>query len=237
MKFVKSLILIASLIAFSSAHAMLGRGPYVGLGGDQFWTEYDLTVQNKANGIKVSHGPTTLNFVGHAFAGYGNTFHYGLAYFGAEVGTYFPTITENLIRRGVALTAQHFQNQLKLQNYFTVDITPGVNLNGYVLLYGRIGYSYAKATISQPAAPGVAAFTRHSNLPGIRLGATADFALGQFCLIRRYLPMSDHFALGFDYVYTNYAQLSTIPLSAFPPVRFNAHPAIQDVGFHLKFTC
>src|SRR5579875_358639 len=118
MKIAKILILVTLISGLSTAYADLGRGPYIGIGGDQFWTEYDHTVYNNVTGRKISHSPSTSNFLGHPFLGYGHTFYYDLAYLGAEVGTYFPTISMNVTRLGAAVTSQHFHNQLKLQNYF-----------------------------------------------------------------------------------------------------------------------
>lgn len=210
--------------ACTPVFANLGNGAYLGLGGDYVQTKFSLNTTNNLTNTTVSNSATENDFLGHVMLGYGSTLNCSPYYLGFELGTYFPNITTSVTRPGVSLTAQTFQNQMKLRNYFTADFTPGIHLGSSFLLYGRIGYSYARGTLGQTATLNVPGFSDNENLSGVRVGASVDYAI------------TNNLSAGLDYVYTRYQKFSnTFSNPQFSNISFSFRPTTQDVGVHLRY--
>lgn len=206
------------------AFASLGNGIYLGLGGDWLQTNFKLHTTNTTTGFNVSNSATENDFLGHVMLGYGQTLNCSPYYLGAELGSYFPTISTSVTRPGVSVTTQNFQNQMKLGNYFTADFTPGVHLGNSFLLYGRVGYAYARGTLGQTAVGVIPGFSQTKGLSGLRLGLSLDYA------------MVSNLSAGVDYVYTTYQKFTSgFPSPLFSNISFNFHPTTQDVGIHLRY--
>lgn len=224
MKINKLLLGLVLMASCTPVFASLGNGAYLGLGGDWVRTDFPLTTTNTTTGFKVKNNASENDFLGHILLGYGKTFNCSPYYLGAELGAYFPTVSTSVTRPGVSLTMQNFQNQMKLRNYFTLDLTPGIHLGNDFLLYGRVGYSYGRGTLGQSAVGLVPGFSQNQNLSGLRLGASLDYA------------MTTNLSAGVDYVYTRYQKFtSTFPARQFSNIDFNFRPTTQDVGVHLRY--
>lgn len=209
----------------SSAFADLGNGPYLGIGGDWTRTNFDFKLFNPLNNVTVTTSPSKDNFLGHGFLGYGSTFNSNY-YLGLELGTYFPTIKGSTTRPGTVFADQVFTNNFQLKNLFTADFTPGVKFCNNILLYGRVGYSYAKAELDQSPTGTLPGFpSQDKNLSGVRLGASLDY------------PLTCHFSVGIDYIYTYFQKHTSKPgtLALSPDLEYSFRPTLQDVGAHLRF--
>lgn len=218
-------VIVATLLAIcTSAHAYLGNGFYIGAGGDEVWTQYEFSEKNRLTLIKFTQSPNVGNFLGHGFVGYGKTYC-NLGYLGVELGNYFPRVSKDINRPGFPFIDGSIQNHLTLQNFFTVDFTPGYNFVNRVLVYARIGYSLSRATLTQETVANAINFSANQNLAGLRLGVSAD------------VPLTRHIAFGVSYIYTNYQVLRARPLFAgFHLSRFTYRPTTDDLGFHFKYT-
>lgn len=197
-------------------------GFYVGAGLGMSADEYELTTSNLITGLSIKNNANDTNAIGDLFVGFGYTT--ASSYFwGAEIGTYFPgrSITvEN--RPDLTFPSIGVSDTLKIQDYLTLDLLPGYALSNNVLVYGRLGLTYASLNLNQPASGFIPNFNTSENKWGGRFGIGANFAFNQ------------NFGIGIDYFYTTYQDLNA--LTAPFNTRFSTKASSNFLGVSLLYT-
>lgn len=211
-----------ALTAFSSMVQANSRdGFYVGAGIGMSADNYDLTTTNLATGLWIQNNADNTNVLGDIFGGFGYTT--ASAYFiGGEIGTYFPSRSITVANRP-DLTFPHVgvNDTLTIQDYITFDLLPGYAISQNILVYGRVGASYAGLELNQPMTTPVPGFNNNENKWGGRVGVGANYAF------------NNQFGVGIDYIYTSYQDtLYTSPFNT----SFKANASSNFLGISILYT-
>ena len=172
-------LLVTLLLSFSSisSHAYVRDYLYLGAGVGPSFNNYSFTVKDIPTGLSITSYPSNISWIGNIFLGYGYTFT-NCFYLAGELGTNFPNRTTSVTRSGV-INALQYQDQLGLQDYITLDLLPGYRgFDPSLLVYGRIGASFSRMTISQNASGTDQSFSAsYGTTAGGRIGIGATYSL------------------------------------------------------------
>ncbi len=197
---IKLLLALVTFICATTTYANEGikNGIYLGAGGGESFNNYVFSTTNTVTNTIANTKPSNNTFLGNIFAGYGLTTDENL-YFGGELGTNFPQREASTTHPGVTLTGQTFTNHVFVQDYLTGDLLPGYRMDSKLLLYARLGLSYAHLQLTQDAnsAAGTPSFSSNANKIGGRVGVGASY------------PLTKNLGVGADYFYAAYPAFST----------------------------
>lgn len=190
-------LMICCLILISIySYANVRDGLYVGGGVGSSTDELDLTVTRINSALSVHSDADNSNWLGNVFLGYGTTF-YDAYFLAGELGANFPSHSVAIHARS-DLTFLNLipSNNLTIQDYLTFDVLPGYALTENILFYGRLGLSYSSLTLKQPTIGPLGSLNTSENKFGGRFGVGAN------------LSVSNSIALGLDYFYSAYQDMS-----------------------------
>lgn len=186
----------ASLFLFHALFAADGLAAakdklYFGVAVAKVYDNYRYTVQDTDTGSSLSRNSSTSTTLANVFAGYGFRSAKGF-YLGSELGTAFPARKTGFKRFSLS-NNEMLQTDLSVEDYVTGDVLPGYRFYKDILLYARLGVSFAHLTRLEQnmSFPGVQ-LAGNKNRWGSRLGGGVNYQL------------TPHFGVEMNYIHLRY---------------------------------